>query len=172
MNLFKSEEVCASFDINSSKDKLIFQSNPGIISILDVKTFKLIFLISNKDINSKSLIYFLDAINFIVINDNFYFKIFSIMEYKPLITCSKYCYDKWRKKLWLYIKNEIFQIIEDNKFIISNFEEMKLFQFKNNKLEIIGNFKIRIYSILFLNNYLYIGIDKCVRIYTLENNKQ
>ena len=86
MNLFKSEEVCASFDINSSKDKLIFQSNPGIISILDVKTFKLIFLISNGNINRKSLIYFLDGINFIVINSDFYFNIFSIMEYRPLIT--------------------------------------------------------------------------------------
>ena len=49
---------------------------------------------------------------------------------------------------------------------------MKLFEFKNNKVQEIGNFDIRIYSILFLNDNLYIGIDNCIKIYRLESDKK
>lgn len=169
MNIFKSNEVCKYLDINTSKDKLIIQSSPGNIFVLDVKNFQLIFLFSNKNINSQSSIYFLNDINFIVIDKDFYFNIFSVMEYRPLITYSKYCYEKWNYEQRKYFKNEIFQKIGNNRFIIANIENMKLFKYKNNKVQEIGDFEIRIYSIIFFND---IGIDNCIKIYRLENDKK
>ncbi len=91
------------------------------------------------------------------------------MEYKPLISYSKYFDGMYQKH---YYKNEIFEIIGDNKFIISNFEVMKIFQYKNNTIIEIGNFPLRIYSLSILNDILYIGEDNCVNIYKLETDKQ
>lgn len=169
INIFKYKNF-NSMDINPSKNKLILNLNDGDhIFILDVKKFQLIFLISNKNIYKDSLMYFLNDINFIIINSSFRFNIFSVMEYKPLISYSKYFDEMYQKH---YYKNTIFEKIGDNKFIISNFELMKIFQYKNNTIIEIGNFPLRIYSLRILNDNLYIGEDNCVNIYKLEIDKQ
>ena len=123
-------------DINTSKDKLIFQISSGNIFVLDAKKFQLIFLVSNKNIYRECSIYFLDDLNFIAIESGFYFNIFNIMEYRSLNTYSKYYCGINELKSF---KNEIFQKIGNDRFIIANYENMKLFEFKNNKVQEIGN---------------------------------